>query len=118
MILSTLIPDRDWILCYNLSIGSMTQCFGKVEKRRSNYISSLKFIMNKIPVGEHVLRPYLINYKQVCEYVSMSRRKIQDLVNSKSFPEPKKFEGSNRNYFLTHEVELWGQGLWSKGGAK
>ena len=48
----------------------------------------------------------------------MSRRKIQDLVNSKSFPQPKKFEGSNRNYFLTHEVELWGQGLWNKGGEK
>ena len=96
----------------------MTQCFGKVEKRRSNYIIFLHYIMSNIPVGKHVLRPYLITYKQVCKYVSMSRRKIQDLVNSKSFPQPKKFEGSNRNYFLTHEVELWGQGLWNKGGEK
>ena len=96
----------------------MTECFGKVEKRRSNYIPYLIFTMNKIPVGEHILRPYLITYKQVCKYVSMSRRKIQDLVNSNLFPQPRKFEGSNRNYFLTHEVELWGQGLWNKGGTK
>ena len=119
MILSTLIPYRDWFLCYNSSIGRPNVLLEKSVdeiRRKSQYF--INFSMKKIPTQGQVLRPSLIGYKEVCLQISLCRSIVERLVKENKFPQPVKFDGFKKILFYAHEVDLWVSGLWNKGGIK
>ena len=105
-------------LCYNNSIRSMTQCFGKVEKRRSKNIRFLNFIMQQTTAVDGVLRPQLLTYKDTCKYVCIGRTTLREMIKNKQFPSPRIYTGTNKTLFLKQDLDLWIGGFWRTGGTK
>ena len=105
------IPDRNSILCYNISIGRLYVPLKKSVdeiRNKSTYIFNL--IMFKKSKGGVNFDAQLLSYKAVQHYVSLGRSTIEKLVKEDRFPKPRKFEGTNKWLFLKVEIDLWIQG--------